>query len=338
MIAITTRRSFFFGFASTGLVALADDPLASIAKRPEPNLRVGLAADIHINQWRTTSDRFKAVLKYFDSAKVDGVLVAGDLADSGVVGELKKVAVMWNAQFPGGRRSDGGQVVNLMHYGDHDTGGYLCNRPGFLKRHGLTGKSKGDVAAFKEANLLIHHREKDWEAAFGEKYEPVKVRSVKGYDFVLVHFDPRGGSTGCTRAARDFLASYRPDPKKPFFYSQHRIPFGLTRYSSKAGGLCDKGDAAPTLAKFRNAIALCGHGHRTFLDERSFFHEKGRVCVEIPATKFPLVAVPEGASGKSHEDKEHPYQCLVMNVFDDFVEFERVDFKSGKSIAGPWTT
>lgn len=330
-----TRRSFLYGFAATGFHAFAENPLAG-TERPAPKLRIGLAADIHINQWRATTDRFKALLKYFDSAKVDGVLVAGDLADSGVVGELRKVGDMWRAQFPGGKRSDGAPIVNLMHYGDHDTGGYLCERSGFLKRHGLTGKTKEEIAAFKDANLLIRHREKDWEDAFGEKYTPVKVVNVKGYDFVLVHFDPRGGSTGCTKAAREFLASYKPDQKKPFFYSQHRIPLGLTKYRSKKGGICDNGDAAPALAKFKNAIALCGHGHRSFMDERSFFNEGGRVCLEIPATKFPLVAPPPGAEGKSHEDKAHPHQCVVMNVYDGFVEFERIDFMTGRALAGPW--
>lgn len=334
---MTTRRSFFFGIASTGLVALAGDPLAG-AKRKSPNVRIGLAADIHINQWRATTERYKALLKYFDSAKVDGVVIAGDLADSGVKGELKKVGAIWKAQFPGGKRSDGAPVANLMHFGDHDTGGYLCERDGFLKRYGLMGKPADEIAAFKDENLLIRHRERDWEEAFGEKYEPVKVRNVKGYDFVLVHFDMRGGSTGCTEAARKFLASYKPDPKKPFFYSQHRIPFGLTKYRSKKSGLCDGGDAAPALAKFGNAIALCGHGHRTFMDERSFFNEKGRVCVEIPATKFPLIQGPEGQTGKSRSDTAHPFQCLVMNVYDDFIEFERIDFKSGAAIAAPWKT
>lgn len=325
-----TRRSFFFGFASTGLVALAGKPASGLEAKP--NVRIGLAADIHINQWRATTERYKAVLKFFDTAKVDGVLVAGDLADSGVKGELAKVGAIWKAQFPGGKRSDGAPVANLFHYGDHDTGGYLTERGGFLKRHGLVGKSADEIAAFKAENLLVNHREKDWEDAFGEKYAPVKVVNVKGYDFVLVHFDPRGGSTGCTKAAQEFLASYKPDTRKPFFYSQHRVPFGLTKYRAKKGGLCDMGDAAKALSNFKNAIALCGHGHRSFFDERSFFNENGRVCVEIPAVKFPLAGEP----GKSHEDKEHPYQCLVMNVYDKFVEFERVDFKTGAALADGW--
>ena len=103
-MANVTRRSFFFGVTSAGLVALADGPVAANAKRPRPNLRIGLASDIHINQWRATTERYKAVLKYFDSAKVDGVLIAGDLADSGVVGELKKCGAIWNGVRPRPRK------------------------------------------------------------------------------------------------------------------------------------------------------------------------------------------------------------------------------------------
>ena len=147
MTTMITRRSFFLGVASTGFVALAKSPVAGLSSKPRPNVRIGLAADIHINQWRANTERYKAVLKFFDSAKVDGVVVAGDLADSGVKGELATVGEIWKAQFPGGRRSDGAPIANLMHYGDHDTGGYLCERDGFLKRHGLVGKSADEIAA-----------------------------------------------------------------------------------------------------------------------------------------------------------------------------------------------
>ena len=71
------------------------------------------------------------------------------------------------------------------------------------------------------------------------------------------------------------------------------------------------------------------------MDDRSFYCKDGRVCVQIPATKFPLIA-PPGPNTKGREDKAHPFQCLVMNVYDSFVEFERVDFKSGSELAVRW--
>ena len=316
------RREFILGAGAFGAAApaIALDAKKSVPPAEDAILRLGVVSDIHVTDDASCAD-LRTALKMFDRRRADGVLATGDLADHGLFSQLKRVAATWNEVFPDFRRSDGGRIERLFHYGDHDTALNAKARKRFVSDPGLDGDFIPNIGLAKA-----------WEDAFGEKYEPVKVVNVKGYDFVLVHFDPRGGSTGCTKAAQEFLASYKPANGKPFFYSQHRIPFGLTKYRAKKGGLCDMGDAAKALSKSKNAIALCGHGHRSFLDERSFYNEGGRVCVEIPAVKFPLAGEP----GKSHEDKEHPYQCIVMNVFDGFVEFERIDFKSGEALAEPW--
>ena len=97
------------------------------AESGRPDLRLGVLSDIHIHlapgddPVRSESVvRFRKALEYFRDRRVDGVLIAGDLADQGLDIELKAVADTWFGVFPDGKLPDGSPVANLMHYGDHD--------------------------------------------------------------------------------------------------------------------------------------------------------------------------------------------------------------------------
>ena len=336
MMQNATRRHFL-KITSAGLVAAAVDPLAAFgAARPPVRLKIGLTSDIHISMWRGADRKFEECLRFFDREKVDGVLVAGDIADSGMLFELERTAEIWFKVFKDGKRSDGAPVANLMHFGNHCTGGYLTERAGFLKRYNLTGKPQEEIDAFKRKNLLINHRERDWEACFKEKYSCVKVVTVKGYDFVLQHFDPRGGRTGCTSEMEAFLKKeYRPKPGKPFFYSQHRVPKETCAVRGP-----DDGSATRVLSSLpyaKQCLAFCGHAHKSLFDERCVW-QGAFSCVQIPTCRNPLM--PEGGYGtewtKEHKKDPNDTQCLVMNVYDEAIEIERRNYRSGGVYAQAW--
>ena len=105
------RREFII--AAVG--ALGTAPSAD-----EPVLRLGVVSDIHITDDASCAD-FRKVLRLFDDRRADAVLCTGDLADHGLVSQLRRVAATWNEVFPQMRRSDGGRIERLFHYGDHDT-------------------------------------------------------------------------------------------------------------------------------------------------------------------------------------------------------------------------
>ena len=337
MSADISRRTFL-KFTSAGFVTLAADPFAAFgAARPKPNLKIGLTSDIHISMWRGADRKFEECLRFFDRAKVDGVLVAGDIADSGMLFELENTAKIWFKVFKDGKRSDGEPVANLMHYGDPCTGGYLTEREGFLKRYGLVGKPKEEIEAFKKKGLLIHHRERDWEACFKEKYSLVKVVKVKGYDFILQHFDPRGGRTGCTPEMEKFLKEkYRPQKGKPFFYSQHRVPRGTCDVRGP-----DDGSATRVLSSLpyaKQCLAFCGHAHKTLFDDRCVWRGAFS-CVQIPTCRHPLMPA-DGYGGVWNDKRKkdpNDTQCLVMNVYDDIIEIERRNYRTGEEYAKAWT-
>ena len=113
------------GAAGVGLVgkrALAD----AVAPRGPERMRLGVLSDIHVDVKDGGAMRkFDKALRAFDAWKADGVLACGDLADWGLDIQLEWVAKKWFEVFPDGKRSDGRPIANLMHYGDHDTSGYL---------------------------------------------------------------------------------------------------------------------------------------------------------------------------------------------------------------------
>ena len=80
------------------------------AKAGTPDLRIGVLSDIHLhhdakgflaNPTSWTQANFIKALEYFRDRRVDAVLVCGDLANSGLLPELKLVVDAWNKVFPG---------------------------------------------------------------------------------------------------------------------------------------------------------------------------------------------------------------------------------------------
>ena len=89
----------------------------------DPNLVIGIVSDIHI-RGTETAVTFKHTLEYFRSLKVDGVIIAGDMADQGLEPQLKVVADTWYSVFPNDEGLDGKHTERLFIYGNHDMEGY----------------------------------------------------------------------------------------------------------------------------------------------------------------------------------------------------------------------
>ena len=70
-----------------------------------PNLRFGVLSDIHLKNPGDEKHLLNA-LRYFRDHGADGVLVAGDIADTGRIPQLKMLADAWYSVFPGDRRPD----------------------------------------------------------------------------------------------------------------------------------------------------------------------------------------------------------------------------------------
>ena len=279
-----------------------------------PAVRIGLLADIHIGDDNDNSD-LKRALRIFDAKKADAVIAAGDLTDFGLLSELKEVAAAWNEVFPGSRRSDGEPVVRLFHYGDHDTALNFKVR-------------QREVVAKGRWHDYIPHigPAVAWQLAFGEPFEPVVRRTVKGCEFTLVHFLPSP-------------VSPVPRGRAPWLhvFSQHRAYRGLFARPGRGDEISwDDGASLAFLTNTPNTIAVCGHAHISAVNATSFVAGGGRgatalpdgfTAIAIPSLYYQIetwLPMPKGDHGS--------HQALFMTATPDGIAVERLDVRTGAKI------
>ena len=89
-----TRRAFIGQGAFAFLAAAGMGHRAFGATGPA-RLRFGALSDIHITRGKGSCDIFEKALTYFRDQKVDAVLIAGDMADSGLDSQLRRVGETW---------------------------------------------------------------------------------------------------------------------------------------------------------------------------------------------------------------------------------------------------
>ena len=119
------RRNFLQRSASLMGAMCLDWPAFAkqIAQMGKPNVKIGIISDIHIRHMDSVKT-LHHTFEYFDEVGVDGVIIAGDMADWGFYSQLALVAETWYDVFPGDKGSDGRHVEKLFVYGNHDREGY----------------------------------------------------------------------------------------------------------------------------------------------------------------------------------------------------------------------
>ena len=125
-----TRRFFLGGLAS----AFALGPRRIFSAPPgaftggKPLLSFGALSDVHIclapggEKLRDTynTQTLEAAFTWFRDNGVDAVTIAGDMAHSGLAGELKALADTWFKVFPNDQAPDGRHVERVFVFGNHD--------------------------------------------------------------------------------------------------------------------------------------------------------------------------------------------------------------------------
>ena len=349
-----SRRSFIgrvaaFGATGCPMLCLA----ATYAPGRKPNMTFGVVSDIHIriapdgNGLRPSHDcsAFIHALEWFRDQKVDAVMVAGDLADTGLVKELEAVAAAWWKVFPDNKAPDGRHVERVFITGNHDWDAYTYDGGVFVK------KLYPDEAD-RNHNLLCKDLKGWWERIMQEPYVPIYHKDVKGYSFVGAHWQNEPCHPKCETAFRHVGKWFaengaKLDPEKPFFYCQH-AHLQNTVYGAWAWGH-DSGETTAALMAFPNAVAFSGHSHYSLTDERSIwqggFTSLGtaslRACA-VPGDELHPDSGYENAWGGQNAFKamrpipEKSRQGMLVRVFDDSIAFTRRDFAIDKMLGGDW--
>ena len=308
----------------------------------EEQLRLGVLSDIHITD-RKQQPYFEKTLRQLDAWKVDAVLACGDLADYGLKQQLQLLADTWFKVFPDGKGSDGRPVVNLMHYGDHDMSVAYIDRD--------EAKALVPDDEIRHASTIFNgDRKAIWEECFKEPWHPIEVKTVKGFPFVLYHFsrgtpDNKHGQN--VPGLKEVLEKLKYDPRKPLFFSQHRVPLGT------AGGRYlygqDDGDTTRLFAKYPNLVAFCGHAHLSASEEKSIW-QGTFTCIQVPSLRYcTTLGGRENAYSILDRPPIHPYQMLPQHrgsghthqgmlciVGTTGFSIRRWDFEEGKSLGPDW--
>lgn len=321
------RSAALAGAAYFGTQTLANE----VATLGEPNLVVGILSDIHL-QGPDTNETFIHALEYFREQRVDGVIVAGDMADHGLLPQLQVVADAWFQVFPDGKGLDGQEVAQLFIYGNHDMEAYSW---------GGTIRSVGKETA--EAQGIGKRPAECWEQCFREKYEPLWMKTVKGYHFIGAHWENQQHISGLESFLKLHDKALRKGGK-PFFYIQHPHPKDTCNCAWAWGR--DDGTVTKLLANYPNAVAFSGHSHSPLDDDRDLW-QGSFTSIGTSSLKYlyPMPARENtyqddwSAKPPSQMQKMNPSdgrQGMLMRVYDSAITFEKREFVYDEPIGEPW--
>lgn len=325
-----SRRDFLFSGTSS-LLALSSGGLfaAPPGWKPDkkPALVFGVISDTHLRTTRrgnrlgaNWTDRYLvSALTYFKERNVDAVVHCGDLAHRGQTRELEFHAAAWRRVFPNNRAPDGHEVVKLFVTGNHDIDGAA---------YGDFVSTRYPDPAERAKHVLATDIAANWERVWGEKYEGVWHKTVKGYHFFGRHW-------GESDAALAELINSRAsscgldDGSKPFFFVQHRRPYASLRKA---------------IRRRRNAFSFFGHNHWSETNW-NIISRYGNALTAIQCSSCE----PRGSGGGLVSDKYiskaplegreatgRPRQGFLVRVYDDLVVIERREFGFGGSLGPDW--
>ena len=284
-----------------------------------PNLVFGAVSDTHLRTTRKgegigscwPDKYFVAALEYFKLCNADAVVHCGDMAHRGQTREMEFHAEAWKRVF-----GKSGGPVKLFVTGNHDAGGATYGDFVEKRYPDPTERAKHVLATDMAAN---------WERIWGEKYEPVWHKEVKGYHFFGRHWGVDG----------EEFAKMLEEEKERCRLAEGVSPFFLLSHARPHDALCKR------VAKLLNAVSFFGHWHRSAANWNEIYMLDGAV-VQIPACEpRGVLALPgdeyiahaplEGANGAGLAR-----QGYVVRVYDDMLTIERREFGEGGRLGADW--
>ena len=288
-----------------------------------PALRFGVVADMHITTPASCAMTERA-FRYFKARGVDAVMVPGDMTDWGLSSGLEYFKETWDRVFAGT------DVVPLFCTGNHEYDGWWYGDM-TMDMH-ANGYSEDE--ALSKLGL-----ESEWERVFDEKFESIRLRTVKGYSFI-------SGEERGYRELGEWLAVHGASlvGDRPFFYFQHEAIGGTTSDASR-----EPDEVFAALKDFPNAVAFTGHTHRPFYDERLIWQGEFTVMAapsisyNSPEGKYENGAGPRNGTSKQAMPEITTRldlrggQVFFVSVHGDRMVVERIDVAEGCAEgAPPW--
>ena len=323
-----------------------------------PELVFAAVSDVHIVNPkcspRSGTQVLEAALKWYIGQGIDAVVIAGDLAESGIDDELEMLGAAWRRMFPDNKAPDGRHVEKVFVTGNHDYEAWSY-------KGGSAKKAHPDPADLEKHKIVSHYPEA-WQSAFGEKYEPIYMKDVRGYKFIGSHWTEGRGKQWGARL-KPLLAARGAELKggKPFFYVQHPHLKGTVFNSTS--GVVDDGVTTKALSDYPNAVAFSGHSHWAITDERSIWqgaftsvnlgclrrtgfcrtknaeggYENWRTPGARGGRKSPGALAANGAKAMpQYPAANRCHHGSLVKVYSDRIVIERLEFTGMTHVADDW--
>ncbi len=319
------RSAVLVGAAYAGVPSLAND----LQTLGTPNLVIGILSDLHLRV-QEDATAFERALQYFRAQKVDGVIIAGDMADQGLEPQLQVVADTWHKVFPNDKGQDGKHTEKLFIYGNHDMQGATWS--------GVVDSQGKDTA---ESQGIAYHPAESWKRCFKEEYSPIWIKTLGGYSFIGAHWHDNN-----IPGLAEFLDKHAGElgASKPFFYIQH--PHLKNTCNGPWAWGQDDGTVTRILNRYPNAVAFSGHSHSPLNDDRNYWQDQ---FTSIGTASLSYL-YPMPARENTYQDDwsvkppsqmpniecSHGKQGMLMKVYDGALVFERREFVYDQPVADPW--
>ncbi|UKS24085.1 cadherin-like beta sandwich domain-containing protein [Paenibacillus sp. HWE-109] len=162
-------------------------------------------------------------------------------------------------------------------------------------------------------------------------------KTIKGYSFFFVNANNYNGDTTQRNWLRGRLAAITADPasrNKPIFLTLHHPIAGTVMDGQQASN----GNLNADLKDFPQVVVLSGHSHLNINDERSIF-QKDFTVINVGSMSYL-----ETEYGYSMVTKEGGLnetalfsgtQSPIIEVYQDRIEIERIEYQWGKGSAVP---
>ena len=324
MNILVSRRNFLLGASAYSLAGCLAHGGALSGR---PKLKFGVLSDIHITDWAST-EILRKTFRHFRDNRVDAVMIAGDMADHGILVQLENVARAWFEVFPDDRGLDGSKVERLFIYGNHDPEGLAYRDAAMDKAFAVHHLSYEEAGKQSLQRLGLASC---WERCFHEAYDPIWTKNVKGYDFIGGHWDPANGTAwGRGPAIEEWMKTNvaKINVAQPFFYFQHPHPRG-TVYAGDTWGE-DAGGATRALAPYANAVAFSGHSHLPLTDGRAYWRGE---FTSIGAGTLSYLCMPPGRKGAKNYRENLDGRCgQIVSLYDDRMVIVRRDYFNDEDI------
>jgi hypothetical protein len=225
----------------------------------------------------------------------------------------------WNRAFPNNRAPAGHEVVKLFVVGNHELQGSTYGGKGMFVRLLYPDPEE------RARHVLASDMAGNWERIWGEKYEPVWHKVVKGFHFFGMQWgvddkvmaDLVDGTIGC-------------EPPRPFFVLRHDYPSRALRARMK---------------RHPNAVGFFGHLHYSITNWRKICFDGSMPWLQVPSlhshgypglregdpwlTKLKIEGMEAAGSVRAR-------QGMVVRIYDDMMVVERREFGEGGSLGADW--